>query len=204
MEDTNDDIWTSGFRMFSTSQEEKMLFFEPMGKVNIAADSITISNYLFKPSVANTQTTFTATEIINIDLKSGPPCIRIGDDLIFAAAEQVKALSGFAKAHQIPLVRRTDVWSWILEPFLDTDYKETTDQLLTLRLNEWGLAPEFVFALRQEVKMQMLKYNFDTILWEWVSLSLTDVLRAMRTEYDAAQFHDFYKRAMAIALMEDK
>jgi len=46
----------------------------------------------------------------------------------------------------------------------------------------------------------MIKYNFDTMLWEWVDLDLFDVLRAMRVKYDAAEFNKFYWEAMRIAL----
>ena len=44
----------------------------------------------------------------------------------------------------------------------------------------------------------MLKYNFDTMLWEWISLGLPDVLQAMRVKYSDEEFEEFYKRAMTI------
>ena len=50
----------------------------------------------------------------------------------------------------------------------------------------------------------MYKYNFDTMLWEWVGFSAFDVLRAMRTKYDKDEFREFYKRVMGIALLEKK
>jgi len=200
----NEDIWTSGFTPFTTAREEIARFAAPLGTVTIVKDTISVDTYLFQPSIACRQTTFTAKEIVNIDLKAAPPSIRIGNELIFAPAIAIKELRAFAGAHHIPLVQRTDIWSWILEPFLDTPYSPATDQLLTRKLDELGLTAGFVYKLRQEVKMQMLKYNFDTILWEWVSLGLPDVLKAMWAAYTAEQFEDFYQRAMAIALLEDK
>lgn len=201
---TNEDIWTSGFTPFTTPREEIEQFAGSLGEIVITLNEITVNNYLFKPSTAYKQTTFTAKEIINIDLTATPPTIRIGNELIFASAVQLKELKAFASTHHIPIVNRTDIWSWILEPFLDTEYTPATDQILTRKLDERGLTTEFIYALRQEVKMQMLKYNFDTILWEWVSLGMTDVLKAMKPIYTAEQFEVFYHRAMAIALVEDK
>jgi hypothetical protein len=45
-----------------------------------------------------------------------------------------------------------------------------------------------------------MKYNFTTMLWEWVSLELFDVLQAMRPELDEKSFAGFYWKAMDIAL----
>jgi hypothetical protein len=58
--------------------------------------------------------------------------------------------------------------------------------------------------LRAEVEIQMLKYNFDTMLWEWGGFSACDVLRAMRTKYNENEFREFYKRVMKIALLNEK
>ncbi|MGO4292411.1 hypothetical protein [Chitinophaga sp. RAB17] len=200
----NEDIWTSGFIPFTTSREEMALFATRLGEVMPTADTINVDHYLFQPSIAYQQTTFAAKDIRSIDLTSSPPTIQIGNELIFAPAIPVKTLKAFANTHQIPIVRRTNIWSWILEPFLDTPYSAATDQLLTRKLEELGLSDEFIYTLRQEVKMQMLKYNFDTTLWEWVSLDLLDVLKAMWAKYTPEQFGDFYRRAMAIALLADK
>ncbi|WP_417602277.1 hypothetical protein [Owenweeksia hongkongensis] len=46
----------------------------------------------------------------------------------------------------------------------------------------------------------MLKYNFDTMLWEWGGLDLSDVLAAMRVKYNDEDFGNFYKQAMEIQL----
>lgn len=59
-------------------------------------------------------------------------------------------------------------------------------------------------SLRTEVETQMLKYNFDTMLWEWCGFNASDVLRAMRTAYKKEAYEDFYKRVMEIALLTKK
>ncbi len=55
-----------------------------------------------------------------------------------------------------------------------------------------------VAAIRKEVSQQMYRYNFDTMLWEWISLGLLDVLQAMRVAYSDRAFEEFYNKAMAI------
>lgn len=65
-------------------------------------------------------------------------------------------------------------------------------------LSENGISNEEVKNIRNEVKNQMIKYNFDTMLWEWGGLGLEDVLAAMRAKYNDKKFSEFYKRAMEI------
>ena len=66
------------------------------------------------------------------------------------------------------------------------------------RLLENGFTATEIDAVRAEVKKQMYAYNFDTMLWDWCSLSLSDVLSAMRAKYNKVQFRDFYSRALEI------
>lgn len=54
--------------------------------------------------------------------------------------------------------------------------------------------------LRNEVGVQMWKYNFDTMLWKWGGLGQMDVLRAMQAGLSKADFEAFYWQSMAIAL----
>ena len=95
---TNEDVRTSGFIPFTTSREEIARFAAPLGTVILSPDTITVHQYLYQPSIACKQTTFTAKEIINIDLKAAPPTIRMGNDLIFVPAVPVKELRAFAHA----------------------------------------------------------------------------------------------------------
>ena len=96
------------------------------------------------------------------------------------------------------------IWGWILEPFLDTEFTAETDQRLTNLLGSYGLTTDQVKSLRKEVESQMLKYNFDTMLWEWGGFDALDVLKAMRTKYNKTEFKDFYGRVMEIALLTRK
>ena len=137
----------------------------------------------------------------DIDFASYNPTIRINEELIFVSSEKKPELEMFASKNNITTTERPNIWGWILEPFLDTEFTAETDQRFTRLLESYGLTVEKVKSLRAEVGAQMLKYNFDTMLWEWVSLEASDVLRAMRVKYNKKEFRDFYKRVMAIALL---
>ena len=189
--------------MFSTSQEELSEMFVKLGDISIGSNTIHFDNYPFAPSIAFNKKTLAADEIVNIDLKGIPPTIRIGDELIFVPATLNTELAEFAAANHIPVVDRKDLWSWLLEPFVDTEYTSEMHERLSRSLASYGLTEEKVLAIRDEVQIQMLKYNFDTMLWDWVHLGALDALSAMRTKYDAVQFADFYRRLMDIALLPD-
>ncbi|RTZ50473.1 hypothetical protein EJ377_07095 [Chryseobacterium arthrosphaerae] len=175
-----------------------------MGQLSFADDSLTIKNYPFEPSIAYRQNTFPSEQIDDIDFTSSPPTCRIGNELLFLSVEQKTELEKFAGRNNIKTVKRPMIWEWILEPFLDTEFTPETDQKLTEILAKFGLTAEQVQNLRAEVETQMLKYNFDTMLWEWCGFDASDVLRAMRTKYQKTEFEDFYQRVMEIALLTEK
>jgi hypothetical protein len=189
--------WT----MFSTSKPEVKELLVSMGQFTIGDDFLIIENYPFEPSIAFGQTMFKADQIDDIDFKSYPPTFRIENELVFLSADKKPELEEFANKNNIKTVERPMIWDWILEPFLDTEYTTESDQRLTILLEKYGLTTDQVKSLRAEVETQMLKYNFDTMLWEWGGLGADDVLRAMRTKYNKDEFTDFYKRVMKIALL---
>jgi hypothetical protein len=190
--------------MFSTSKSEVKELLVSSGQLIIGGDFLKIENYPFEPSIAYRQNTFNTNQIDDIDFKSYPPTFRVGNELIFLTSEKKVELEEFAKRNNIKTVERPMIWSWILEPFLDTEYTTETDERLTKRLEKFGLETDQVKSLRGEVETQMLKYNFDTMLWEWGGFGALDVLKAMRTKYEKDMFKDFYKRVMEIALLTKK
>lgn len=171
------------------------------GQLTIGDDFLKIENYPFKPSIAYRQTIFKTNQIDDIDFQSYPPTFKVGNELIFLTSEKKVELEEFAKKNNIKTVERPMIWGWILEPFLDTEFTTETDERLTKLLINYGLKADQIKSLRSEVETQMLKYNFDTMLWEWGGFDASDVLRAMRTKYKKAEFEDFYKRVMNIALL---
>ncbi len=194
------DSWT----MFSTSKSEVHELLVSTGQLTIGEDFLKIENYPFEPSIAYKLNTFKTNQIDDIDFKSYPPTFRVNQELIFLTSEKKVELEEFAKKNNIKSVERPMIWGWILEPFLDTEFTKETDERLTKLLNNYGLTIDQLKSIRTEVETQMLKYNFDTMLWEWVGFNASDVLRAMRTKYKKDEFEDFYKRVMKIALLNKK
>ena len=194
------DSWT----MFSTSKTEVNELLVSTGQLTIEEDFLKIENYPFEPSIAYRQTIFKTNQIDDIDFKSYPPTFRVCNELIFLTSEKKVELEEFAKKNHIKTVERAMIWGWILEPFLDTEFTTETDQRLTKLLENYCLTTDKVKSLRAEVETQMLKYNFDTMLWEWGGFDASDVLRAMRTKYNKVDYEDFYRRVMKIALLTKK
>jgi len=198
------DFWSNDFLPFTSTKDEIQQMLVAPGTFSIEPDKISIEGYPFEPSKVYGLIDLFPHNIINIDVCSRPLTIRIGDELIFVPATESEELSRFALAHQIPFTKRDDVWGWLLEPFLDTEYTKETDKRVALLSSEYGLSETQVQLIRNEVATQMFKYNFDTMLWEWCCLGAEDVLRAMRAKYSAEEFSDFYRRAMSICLLPDE
>lgn len=191
-------------RLFGKSKKELEEMFVSLGELSIDGKFLKIENYPFEPSIAYKQATFRADQIKDISYRLFQPTIRIKEELIFLSAEYRKELEIFATNNNIKVVKRPIIWGWILEPFLDTEYTKETDQRLIGFLNDYGLTTDEVKSLRAEIEAQMYKYNFDTMLWEWIYFDASDVLRAMRTKYNKQEFKDFYARVMKIALLTKK
>jgi hypothetical protein len=186
--------------MEKASPDELKQLLAPTGEVIVGDDHIEIRNYLFEPSVAFGRTTFHAAEIGDLDLTAHPPTMRIDRELIFLTAEKKAELDAFAQRNKVKIASREPIWDWILEPFLDTEFTRDQEARLESLLALHGLDPGIVGEIRKEVEVQMIKYNFDTMLWAWTGLGACDVLRAMRTAYDRDVFRIFYRRVMAVAL----
>ena len=173
-----------------------------IGESEIYTNTILIKEYPFEPSIAYPEKLIKASEIDAICIDFDILRIKIKHDIIFVSAEKKEQLKTFSKENKIPLFTYSWNWNWILEPYLDTEYTEENDQLVKERLKENGFDNIEIDEIRNEVGKQMYKYNFDTMLWEWCSLSLPDVLSAMRVKYNKERFREFYMRAIQIEKRE--
>ncbi|WP_299211076.1 hypothetical protein [uncultured Aquimarina sp.] len=173
-----------------------------VGDSEIHENTILISNYPFEPSIAYPEKLITVTEIDAICVDFGTLKIKIKDDIVFLSAEKKDELKMFAERNKIPLSAYSWNWDWILEPYLDTEFTEENNKQVTARLLENGFNKIEIDTIRNEVGKQMYIYNFDTMLWDWCSLSLFDVLSAMRAKYTKEEFREFYKRAIEIEKRE--
>lgn len=185
---------------FGSSKYEMKNLLCGIGESEILDSEIKISKYPFEPSSVFPEKVISVNEINAISWDSYPPLIRIDNEVIFISREYSDQLKKFADNNKIETFEATRNWDWLLEPYVDTEYTDETDLRLTELLKKNGILKEEIDKIRSEVKEQMFKYNFDTMLWEWGSLGLSDVLGAMRVKYDKEQFADFYNKAMEIQL----
>lgn len=188
---------------FGASSYEMKNLLCGIGHSEILKDQIKFSEYPFEPAKVYPNGVIDASEVEWICVDASPPKLKLGNDILFISAEFKEPLTDFGKRNGIKLVACRWNWDWILEPYLDTEFtaenKKRTNELLLgagFELNE-------IEAIRQEVGDQMYKYNFDTMLWDWCSLGLSDVLSAMRAKYNETQFRDFYAQAMEIELRDN-
>lgn len=189
-------------RPFGSTDDELKKFFSGPGKVQFRETSLVFDRYPFEPASVYNQQELPSSSISGVSV-SGRPSIYLSNEIIMISAAYRQELTFFAKQNEIPIRQHSWVWSWILEPFLDTELRpEDTANLFRL-LGNYGLSETAVTALRNEVEEQMMKYNFDTMLWEWVDLDLYDVLCAMRAKYDQQTFRVFYWKAMELALLPE-
>ncbi len=108
---------------------------------------------------------------------SWPPELRLhSGEILFISAENKKAFSVACLRYKIPIVQRQDVWGYLLEPFLDTEFSDA-DQLRTLeQLQELNFTESEIKQIRKRVGKRMFAFNFH--LWEWVHLGLMDLFSA--------------------------
>lgn len=185
---------------FNSSQIEMDNFLCGIGESEILESEIRITDYPFKPSQAYPSRIFQASEIDAISFNSYPPLLKVNDEVIFISREHSNSLKLFITRNQVSTFEPTRNWSRILEPFLDTEYTPSNHDKILQLLSANNILENELILIREEVRSQMLKYNFDTMLWEWGDLALSDVLAAMRVKYNEEDFQDFFKRAMEIQL----
>ncbi|APQ19192.1 hypothetical protein A9200_03220 [Maribacter hydrothermalis] len=169
-----------------------------MGKSEIRDSEILISEYPFEPSIAYPSALISANDVECMSVEFGICKVHIKNDIIFVSSEYKEKLKQFAESNNSRLISQSWNWDWILEPYLDTEFTKENEERCLARLHDNGFTSLEVDTIRAEVKEQMFAYNFDTMLWDWCSLSLPDVLCAMRAKYSEEEFRDFYKRALEI------
>jgi len=185
---------------YGSSANELENFFCGIGKAEISASTITFTNYPFEPSLVYPNKSIKAEHITAICLEAYPPLVRINEEVVFISKEQAADLKTFLEDNSIPTFKPSRNWDWLLEPFVDTAHTKEEEQRIIDLLVKNGVTESEINNIRKEVEKQMLKYNFDTMLWDWAGLGLLDVLSAMRVKYGKEQFADFYQRAMEIEL----
>lgn len=128
-----------------------------------------------------------------------PPAVRTHEgEYLFVSAAQARELADFASQHGIPFQRRADVWSFILEEFLDTEFSPESQEGTLRYLESQGITREETRAMRERVGARML--SLTAMTWEWAHYGLYDVLDVMRPfPLFPGGFARFYEEAMRLA-----
>ncbi|MEK6477390.1 hypothetical protein WJR50_07645 [Catalinimonas sp. 4WD22] len=194
-------IWKKKIKIgsfFGATPNELKKFRRGLGESAIQEKSIAIKHYPFDPSQVYPDKVIPADEINEVYLDTYPPTLKLGVELIFISRESVGLLKEFAERNNIPIGKRKANWDWISEPYLDTEFDHEQQERSIALLVSNGISKHETERLRAEIARQMYKYNFDTMLWEWVNLGLYDVLMAMSAKYTSKEFERFYWKAMEV------
>jgi hypothetical protein len=134
---------------------------------------------------------------------AAPPELRLANERLFVSATLKDDLRREAEAHGVPVVERYDVWSLLLEPFLDTSFDDDDERRTGDLLERNGVTRDEARRIRETVGETMLGYN--SMLWEWVHLGMFDLFLAHRPGptsgrgIDEARFRELYARAQELA-----
>jgi hypothetical protein len=132
--------------------------------------------YYFKHASIAKYKVVPAAIINELNIASFPPTIVINNnEVIFLKSELQEKLIVFADRNKIPIVKRTDVWELINEPFLDTEFTKEEGQKTFELLKVYGVSHEEALSIRKKIKATMFLGNY--YLWEWQTLGHIDYLR---------------------------
>jgi len=189
--------------------DDEIIFSKDKFEVRLHEEVIEFINYPFRPASIFPSGIIKACEIQEIITNFLPPAIRIkNDELIMIPRGQipVEELLEFGERNKVNLVSRVDVWSLILEEFLDTELGTDNEERVFQILEEQGISRGHCRALRQRLAEIMFSYNFDSCLWEWCHLGLYDLLNAcsgnlIKRKFlmPEKEFQGFYFEVMKIA-----
>ncbi len=57
----------------------------------------------------------------------------------------------FAERNHISIVKRPEIWEYILEPFLDMSFSESEERKTLIFLNQFGLSEDRINNIRKRV-----------------------------------------------------
>ena len=154
-------------------------------------DGIVFADYPYAGATVQSAPRVPYAAIEEIVLDAAPPEVRTRREVLFVPATQREEL----RREGLKIVRCVDVWSLILEPFLDTQFSEAEQERTLQVLESNGVSRAECAAWRSEVGERMLAYN--SILWDWVHLGQCDLLEA--TLLAGQLTAEFYWRTMEIA-----
>lgn len=153
-------------------------------EVAFAEDRIRFLRYDFRGAAVHPTGVITSAEIRDADWAAAVPEIRtIRGETLFVPRRLRSGLERFCLRNGIARRTRFDVWDDLLEPFLDTRFDPAHERATIARLRDAGFPPHEVTEIRRRLAPLMRAYNFDAMVWEWVSLGLYDLLNAANAPF---------------------
>jgi hypothetical protein len=171
--------------------------------VKFRRDAVVFRSYRFPGARVHPRGSIPWTEVAEVDPDAAPPELRVTGETLFVHANRRDDLRREAEAHGVPVVRRYDVWDLLLEPFLDTTFDADHEERTVRLLEHNGIPADEVARIREVVGKRMLLYN--SVLWDWVHLGLSDLFDAHRPGFFARlvrsdrEFRELYRWAQEIA-----
>ncbi len=141
-----------------------------------------------------------AGELVDVSVGWFPPAVLTRDgEFVFVPATRAGELRAFALEHRLPFVRRLDVWSLLLEPFLDTELTEESSESIYRVLEQHQVPRREADQVREALKFRMLMLT--AVSWEWQHYGMFDALWQMKgfpflSGWTFARFYDY---AMSLA-----
>ncbi len=134
-----------------------------------------------------------------------PAIITKQEEILFIPRTQIELLVEFTDQHKIHKDDTIDVWSLILDPFLDTEFSaESTENTIRL-IESLGIVRKETLAFRKQLEKPMLLHTMLT--WEWQHYGFYDLLTVMKKHYQIKMMFNrqkkwlaFYQHAITVAL----
>jgi hypothetical protein len=173
--------------------------------VEVRTDRLAFRAYPFVPASVYPSGEVAPSAIRDHDPYGAPPEVRLHTgETLFIPGGRGAELKSFGQGHAAPLVRRTDVWDLLLEPFVDTEFDEAAQRRTEQGLLGVGVSLEEIAEIRNRFGPAMRAYN--GVLWDWAHLGLYDLVHALggaltapELALDPDAYRDTYWWAMGIA-----
>jgi hypothetical protein len=174
-------------------------------QVTFDAGGIAFTGYPFPAASVFPKGSVRWDEVASVDPGAAPPEVRLrSGEVLFVPATQRDRFTAVVADRRIPIEYRVDVWSLILEPFLDTEFSSEDQERTLDRLQACGIPREETIAIRRRVGPAMMRYN--AIHWDWAHLGLMDLLDAHLLPWPLrllpwrrARFREVYEVGMKVA-----
>jgi hypothetical protein len=166
--------------------------------VRFEPGALVLTGYPFERAERSTR--IEASQLVDVSVGWFPPAVLTKEgEFVFVPAPKAGELRAFAIEHRVPFVRRLDIWSLLLEPFLDTELPRDQSENIYQLLEKHEVPRKEADQVREALKFRMLMLT--AITWEWQHYGMFDALSQMKgfpflSGWTFARFYDY---AMSLA-----